>query len=462
MSPTLPLLTHQDSVHRHFSADMGEVEKSSRSPEHRALWRTTTSCVDGTPHYNHERARKDNSFIMRARRQKPFFRRNITSKDLAELQDAAPASYAEGPVQNSQITGVLFVIISTVLFSLAAVFVKINNSIPSIETGLFRSIYSIIFGVILAKVCYGQQPLPLKGKGIVLAFLFARGLTDFMASNLFYLGCTQLGLGLSTVILFTNPFWAAILAKLWLGESYGISDFALACIALVGVILSAWPSLMNENVSFAMVLLVLPCSFLQAMTYCLIRRIAGDVHFMQMTVAYGLCGVVVGSGVIGYGVIAKQPIVEPAELSVLESASVTLLNLTVAGLAIGAQIFLNLGCARIESTVAALIRTLDIPLALVFQYLVFGEAAKALEIGGAFIVLFACAALTAMKQHKANREEDDDDDAVVRREITRSIGSLSTCAASPAPATLLAANATLAKIASAPSGAAQGNQVAIV
>merc|ERR1712107_388120 len=111
------------------------------------------------------------------------------------------------------------------------------------------------------------------------------------------------------------------------------------------------------------------------------------------------------------------------------------------------------GCTRIESTVAALIRTLDIPLALVFQYFIFGEAAEALEIAGAIVVLFACAALTAMKQLNANREDDDDGDAVVMCGTSRSISSLSTCAASPALALLRAANATAAKTSSPPSGA---------
>ena len=75
----------------------------------------------------------------------------------------------------------------------------------------------------------------------------------------------------------------------------------------------------------------------------------------------------------------------------------------VAFLAILAQVFLNLGCARIEASVAALIRTIDIPLSLIFQRLVFGQESEWISIIGASIVFSMSMLGTILKQLKAGR-----------------------------------------------------------
>ena len=281
-----------------------------------------------------------------------------------------------------------------------------STVVPAVEIRFFRSVFSVGIGVMLCRTVYTEPVLPFQSSNTTMTLLFIRGLTDYLASTLFYFGCAQLGLGLATLITFTNPFWAAILAKLWLGEPYDLKDFALASVAFVGITCATLPNLQSESmktVNLGMIVLVSLCGVLQACTYCLIKRIHGEVHFMQMTVAYGLCGIFVGSGVMGVATAAKQPLAEPASVNVLGHTSVMLLTSLVACLAITAQIFLNLGIASgAQATVAALIRTADIPLALVFQYFLIGEVPQKLEIVGACIVLAACVALTVLKQATSN------------------------------------------------------------
>merc|ERR1712113_1047093 len=97
----------------------------------------------------------------------------------------------------------------------------------------------------------------------------------------------------------------------------------------------------------------------------------------------------------------------PVPLSVLGRTSVIALTFSVAGFAIGAQVCLNLGCSRVgSSSVAALIATMEIPLALLNQLVFFGRAPKLLEVVGACVVLVACVSLTVIKQLKANRLDD--------------------------------------------------------
>jgi len=401
----LPLLENR----RVDTADLGEVNQTPS--EHKHLHRTSTCAVDGTPGYDHGRWRTSSRWD--EKRKKLLFRRNMSVGDVPLLEDAqdAPPSAESEDGSAGAMKGILLVIASTTFFSFAAVVVTLNTSIPSVETGLFRAVYSLIFGSLLTRFAYGVKALPFEAEGSVMTFLMLRGCADFAASNIFYFGCSQIGLGLATVILFTNPFWAAILAKVWLGEPYGMIDFLAALLAFSGVVMSALPSLSSSGSNRGgpyMVLFVFLASFFQAATYCLIKRIAGKVHFMQMTVSYGMVGILIGPGVLTYGVVAANKLAEPAPIKTLESYQVFLLTLLVAVFAILAQVLLNLGCATIPASLAAVIRTMDIPLALIFQYLILGTAARKLEIIGAGIVMVACVGLTVSKQLKANKKEDAD------------------------------------------------------
>mmetsp|Transcript_8176 Transcript_8176/g.14149 ORF Transcript_8176/g.14149 Transcript_8176/m.14149 type:complete len:420 (-) Transcript_8176:74-1333(-) len=404
---TVPLLEQQPAQRREETVTIGEVRQGQSPHEH--LHKKNTSACDSRGVYDHGQLRKSSRLL---KKRKPLFRKNLTAQELPLLEDVVQLPQpAEDDELLEFVNGIVLVAVSTTFFSLAAVFVPLNSSIPSVETGFIRSIYSLVFGSLLAHfICECQSIWPFQAGSTVTVFLFLRGLTDFASSNIFYFGCTQLGLGLATVILFTYPFWSAILAKVWLGEPFGLADFASTLVAFSGVALSAWPSISDtssgKTVSPLMVLFVLLASIFQAFTFCLIKRLAGKVHFMQMTVSYGLSGILIGPGVMTYGVIAHQSLAEPAPLRTLGSPKAFLLSLLVAMCAMLAQVLLNLGCLRIPLSLAAAIRTLDIPLALVLQYIILGKPATLLEVLGASIVLVACIARIVMKQLMANRKDD--------------------------------------------------------
>ena len=413
--------------HRPITTDIGEVNRSDQTQGGSSVeepcqtqWvrverKHHTCAADGFAPYDPAKKRKDNTLLLRRLREKPvFFRKNVPTNAHAALQEACLGNAPGHDMETTNSLGIALVFVSTIFYSCASVFVKLNSDMPSVESGCIRSIYSVVFGSILTHCLYRQQLLPFEAGSAIVALLVARGFVDFAASNLFYLGCTELGLGLATVLMFTNPFWAAAIAKLWVGQSYSILDFALSCFAFMGVLLSAMPSFKGGRSSTAMpaiVFCVLLGSIFQALTYCFIKRISHHVHFMQMTVAYGICGVALGPCIMTYGVISQNPLVEPAPVGVLKSPKVLMLSLCLALSAIGAQIFLNLGCARIDSSMAALIRTLDIPLSLILQHFIFGKVPQVGEVVGASIVTMACITLTVLKQINANMVEDAEEAA---------------------------------------------------
>ena len=220
----------------------------------------------------------------RTSKQNTFLRPNTFAKDFAVLEEAAPSAYTkQGSPPSSHVVSLLYVALSTVLFCLASVCVRMNTVVPAVEISFFRSVFSVGVGVMLCRTVYTEPILPFQTSNTTMTLLVIRGLTDYLASTLFYFGCAQLGLGLATLITFTNPFWAAILAKLWLGEPYGLKDFTLASVAFVGIACATLPNLQSESmktVNLGMIVLVSLRGVLQACTYCLIKRIHGEVHFM--------------------------------------------------------------------------------------------------------------------------------------------------------------------------------------
>jgi len=304
--------------------------------------------------------------------------------------------------------GINYVVMSTLSFSIAASLVKANSAVPAFEIGLVRALFSIIVAYLSCRLIFEQSFfLPAGAPRRIGYLLIARGLVDVMGTNLFYFGCGRVSLGLVTVIMFTSPFWTGLISWAWLGESYTRKDLLLACVAFLGVVLTAVPEIQGpEHTSMSLILFILPCGLLQGITYCCIKRLATDCHFMQMTSSYGVCGTFLCSALIFCS--PKMEKVQQANtnnfrLAVLHDFHGLWLAVLASGFAVAAQMLLNLGCARVEASAAALVRTLDIPLSIAIQAIFFNNGAQPVQILGAGLVVVACSVLAAMKL--SEREE---------------------------------------------------------
>lgn len=323
----------------------------------------------------------------------------MTDLVLLTQQGVSIQKVRENDDAHSTLVGIFFVLASSTCFSLAAVVVRMDGRIPSDEIGFVLAVLSVLISGALLRVVYKEPILPVAAGKWIMLFLFARGLVDFSASNLYYFGCQTVNLGLATMIMFTAPFWAAILGAFWLGEPYTYKDFALTCVAFGGVVLSAAPKLQQGSSGGVLeVIVVFIASVGQACTYCLIKRLSGKCHFMQMTMTYGMAGAPIGSAIMYFGVLLHKPALEPGPLWNVPQSILTPL---VALLAIFGQVNLNLGIARVPASFAALIEMINIPLAIFFQYAFFGQTPATIEVLGASLVVCACAARAIMKQLSA-------------------------------------------------------------
>mmetsp|Transcript_52600 Transcript_52600/g.139673 ORF Transcript_52600/g.139673 Transcript_52600/m.139673 type:complete len:333 (-) Transcript_52600:256-1254(-) len=182
---------------------------------------------------------------------------------------------------------------STILFTLASVVVKADTlpdgaPFPTVILNLFRA---ATCGGLGALGCWwtGRPLLPRNG-WIATA---TRGCADFIGTFCFYYACGRLPLAVATVLNFTNPFWALPMAKMVLGEQFGMREVSVVGIGLIGVIVTVLPKHLSsadaKPIAVVPVIVVMIGSVMQAINF-----VAGSVsvrkegaHWLHAWVAYG-------------------------------------------------------------------------------------------------------------------------------------------------------------------------------
>jgi drug/metabolite transporter (DMT)-like permease len=122
-------------------------------------------------------------------------------------------------------------------FSIMSLLVKIaGQRLPSMEIVLVRAVVTLVLSYALVR----RAKLPLWGNRKDL--LMVRGLLGCAALTCFYFSIVHLPLAEATVIQYTNPVFAAILAGVLLGERFGPRELLGVAASMAGVLLIARPS----------------------------------------------------------------------------------------------------------------------------------------------------------------------------------------------------------------------------
>ncbi|MCC6752135.1 MAG: DMT family transporter [Deltaproteobacteria bacterium] len=174
-----------------------------------------------------------------------------------------------------------------------------------------------------------------------------------------------------TVVSLTQPILVAVLARLWLKERTAKSAALAMLVGGVGVILVAKPS--AQLVSPA-VLAALLATLLSALAHITVRRLSSSDSPELIVTFFSLAGVLVG------GLLALPRFVRPSPLD--------LGLLTGAGLsATLGQILMTTAYAREEAPVVATVGSVQLAVALVLGWALWGELPDLLSwLGSALIV----------------------------------------------------------------------------
>ncbi|MEP7380926.1 MAG: DMT family transporter [Gemmatimonadota bacterium] len=149
-------------------------------------------------------------------------------------------SHAAPPVQGAAFVspGIRAMAIGAWWFALMGLLVKLTGRrIPSSQIVLVRATLTLAMSYWAVR----QAGLPsIWGRQRIL--LLVRGGLGAIGINCFYYSLVHLPLGEATLIQYTNPIFATILAALWVGERVRPGEMACLAMAMVGVVVITRPA----------------------------------------------------------------------------------------------------------------------------------------------------------------------------------------------------------------------------
>jgi drug/metabolite transporter (DMT)-like permease len=133
--------------------------------------------------------------------------------------------------------GVRYMVAGAFFFSIMSLLVKAaGQRLPSQEVVLVRA------AIMLALCVWALRRAGVDPWGVDGRLLVARGVIGFVGLSAFYYAVVHLSLAEATVIQYTNPIFAAVIAARVLGERIGAREGASLAAGLAGVLLVARPA----------------------------------------------------------------------------------------------------------------------------------------------------------------------------------------------------------------------------
>lgn len=278
------------------------------------------------------------------------------------------------PLKQYLSSGLVSMVGAAFFLSVMSAFVKtLGSALPSQEIVLVRGAVTLVYSYLLVRWA-GHSLWGHNRKRLLL-----RGVLGLCGVSCFFWALTVLPLADATVLHYTNPVIAALLASLFLGESLGASEVGGALLSLAGVVLVAQPSFLFEtgaSLEPAYVGVALAGAFFSACAYTTVRSLRETEHPLVIVFYYPLVSTA--------GSVPLTAAAEPVWPTPLEWV---ILVLGVAAAAQVAQVLLTRGLHQERTGRAMSMTYLQVVFAAVWGMLFFGEYPDLLSIAGAVLVV---------------------------------------------------------------------------
>lgn len=271
-------------------------------------------------------------------------------------------------------------VVGTLFFSVMSVCVKlVGERLPTMEIVLARVVVTLVMSL------WALRRLGVNPWGHDKRLLLARGFAGFVALSCYYFAIARLPLADATVIQFSNPMIAALIAVFALHEPFRLVDVLAALVSMVGVILVAQPTFVFTSGAALDPLAVVAGivgALSSAIAYVIIRRLGATEHHLVVVFYFPLV-----TGPASLPILAVEGVVLPEGIEWL-----LLLAIGVAS-QLG-QIEITKGYKLETAGRASSITYLQIVLAYVWGVVVFGEYPNLLGVIGAALIVLGVLGVT--------------------------------------------------------------------
>jgi drug/metabolite transporter (DMT)-like permease len=269
--------------------------------------------------------------------------------------------------------GIQYMAAGAVAFSVMSLLVKVaGHRLPSVEIVLVRAAITTVLSYALAR----RAGVPVGGHDRRL--LATRGLVGFCALTAFYFSVVHLPLADATVIQYTNPLFATLLAVPLLGETIVARDALSVLLGLAGVVVVARPSFLFpaavSRLDIVPVAIGLGGAVLTGAAYVLVRKLRASEDPLVIVFHFALVSTIASIPLALP--VALWP--TPREWAVLAAIGVT----TQLG-----QVFFTRGLHLERAGRATAVGYLQIVCAAVWGGLAFGEIPDWGTVAGAVLIV---------------------------------------------------------------------------
>ncbi|XP_051969088.1 solute carrier family 35 member G1-like [Xyrauchen texanus] len=297
--------------------------------------------------------------------------------------------------------GLLYSLLASVFFSVAALLVKKIEGIHAIEISAIRCFFQMLF-VMPAMIYYKTGFLGPRGMRI---YLFFRGLLGSNAMILLYYAVLQMPLADAMVIMFSNPVFTALLAWIFLKEKCTIWDFVFTAFTLTGVVLIARPPFLfggevpGIEGDYKNHIKGTAAAFTGAVgaacTMVILRKIGKSVHYYLSVWYYAVLGLI--------ECIIVLFILDDWTIPSCGWDRWTLMAIGLLGIA--GQTFLIKALQIEKAGPVALMKTIDVVLAFILQFLFLNRKPTWWSLGGALCVISSTSGVAIRKWYSSTRQK---------------------------------------------------------
>lgn len=289
--------------------------------------------------------------------------------------------------------GLFYAFLSTVFFSIIALLVKTIEGLHAIQISGIRCFFQMLFVAPLL-IYHKTGFLGPRDKRV---YLVLRGLLGSNAMILLFYAVQQMPLADATVIMFSNPVFTSVLAWIFLKEKCTIWDCVFTVFTITGVILIARPPFIfgkhlsgiesNYSNHIKGAVAAFAGAIGAACTIVILRKIGKSVHYYLSVWYYAVIGLI--ECIITVSILG--------EWKIPSCGRDRWMLMLIAVLGIAGQTFLTKALQIEKAGPVALMRTVDVVLAFIFQFIFFNRTPTWWSLGGALCVVASTSGIALRK-----------------------------------------------------------------
>lgn len=299
-----------------------------------------------------------------------------------------PSSFTLHPARQRR-QGLVLAALSVSCFASMAVLVRVLSSqggYNALQLMCWRGTMQTLLAI-LGCLSLKKHPFRVPGGWLEYRWVLLQALLDCAGHLLYFAALTHLSMGKSTVLFFTNPLFAVLLAAPLLNESITGRIQALGTVCLVGVLLVVLPAS----------LLSLPVALLGGSLQWSICALAGAASVALSSISIGLAGGPIVHQMVYlvyFGLVSSVGCLVASLASIgltswhfpsdLANEWLALIGIGIAGFL--AQYLMHRGLQQAPINSAMMIRNAGIPIIFILDALVFYSLPSTMNLIGAIIV----------------------------------------------------------------------------